>query len=113
VEDVLLPRNRKSYNDMCAQPLSHLVIVQIDTWCFVRGLIQRVPLLLPLPAFCSCDLSPRYRHIVFELFDTDLNHMIRSETRYDMTHRRWVLYQVRNCSCTIMRVWVGSSCAKA
>ena len=38
------------------------------------------------------------RHIVFELFDTDLNHMIRSETRYDMTHRRWVLYQVRAVS---------------
>jgi len=49
VEDVLLPRNPKSFNDI---------------------------------------------HIVFELFDTDLNHMIRSETRYDMTHRRWVLYQI-------------------
>jgi serine/threonine protein kinase len=49
VEDVLLPRNRKSFNDI---------------------------------------------HIVFELFDTDLNHMIRSETQYDMTHRRWILYQI-------------------
>ena len=53
---------------------------------------------MPLPRVC-CNrcraLSPDDRHIVFELFDTDLNHMIRSETRYDMTHRRWVLYQVR------------------
>lgn len=53
-------------------------------------------------SLCRCHVSlqpmPRPydgRHIVFELFDTDLNHMIRSETRYDMTHRRWVLYQVR------------------
>jgi serine/threonine protein kinase len=32
-------------------------------------------------------------HIVFELFDTDLSHMIRSETRYDESHRRWIIYQ--------------------
>ena len=80
VVDVLLPRNRRSYNDMCAPSL--------------------LPAPLVAPGKIMCRLSTHAftlstRHIVFELFDTDLNHMIRSETCYDMTHRRWVLYQVR------------------
>lgn len=45
VEDVLLPKDPKTFNDV---------------------------------------------HIVFELFDTDLSHMIRSETQYDESHRRWI-----------------------
>ena len=33
-------------------------------------------------------------YIVFELLDTDLAHMIRSKTKYDETHRQWLIYQL-------------------
>lgn len=33
-------------------------------------------------------------YIVFDLFDTDLNQMIRSKTVYDISHRRWIMYQI-------------------
>ena len=81
VVDVLLPRNRRSYNDMCAPSLLPAPLVAPR---------QKIMCRVSTHAFT---LSAR--HIVFELFDTDLNHMIRSETCYDMTHRRWVMYQVR------------------
>ena len=81
VVDVLLPRNRRSYNDMCAPSLLPAPLVAPR---------QKIMRRVSTHAFT---LSAR--HIVFELFDTDLNHMIRSETCYDMTHRRWVMYQVR------------------
>ena len=33
-------------------------------------------------------------HMVFDLFDTDLDKMIRSATRYDESHVKWISYQV-------------------
>jgi serine/threonine protein kinase len=32
--------------------------------------------------------------VVFELFDSDLSQMIRSQTKYDVTHRRWIMFQM-------------------
>lgn len=85
-------------------------ILSAISCCTDGNLVLRARADTPVPV--PATPSPRYRHIVFELFDTDLNHMIRSETRYDMTHRRWVLYQVRDRNCKLTGAWAGHSVQK-
>ena len=97
---VVAARNKHTGEKVAIKHIDRVFADKADTVRIIRELrflrllkhpniIGVVDVLLPQQRTTFDDI-----YIVFELLDTDLAHMIRSKTKYDETHRQWLIYQL-------------------